>query len=534
MIEFALKGPRQNARSISKDGVGGVLKLTSSNALLRGFGVTIEPELVSVKGRELQSPRLLYSAKVGVNDKVLRTVEGAAWNLIPEKKGLSFFEPGKAINRWTWFVFSPDLGDRDRIGDLVKRFQNYLTELGVVFLNEAAPSDGLHIPYEVGDNMEAVKDSIEAAVNDRILDFALVILPSTRAEVYTAVKLVGDMWLGFHTVCVTAEKFLKFGRGQYANLATKINLKFGGINHAIFEMCLPFFQRNTMLVGYDVVHPTGQAGNVEELSSQVGLVASIDKNFGQWRSCYWTQPANQEVLDDQQLTDKIKYLLDLFRASRKALPEIILIYRDGVSEGQYLQVLEKELPRIRKACDDAYEIDSKPKFALVVSVKRHATRFFPTSETNTDKSKNIKSGTVVDRGVTQARCWDFYLKSHAALKGTARPAHYVVLHDDIFRPYHLRGLPKPVSASDALAAGKQAADYLEKFTHQLCYVFGRATKAISICTPARYADIVCTRARLHASGLERLASKPGLTEDEQKRIMERSVHKNLEHTMYWI
>ncbi len=38
---------------------------------------------------------------------------------------------------------------------------------------------------------------------------------------------------------------------------------------------------------------------------------------------------------------------------------------------------------------------------------------------------------------------------------------------------------------------------MEKLTHDLCYVFGRATKAVSICPPAYYADIVCTRARIY-------------------------------------
>ncbi len=34
-------------------------------------------------------------------------------------------------------------------------------------------------------------------------------------------------------------------------------------------------------------------------------------------------------------------------------------------------------------------------------------------------------------------------------------------------------------------------------THFLCYLFGRATKAVSICPPAYYADLVCERARCY-------------------------------------
>lgn len=46
-----------------------------------------------------------------------------------------------------------------------------------------------------------------------------------------------------------------------------------------------------------------------------------------------------------------------------------------------------------------------------------------------------------------------------------------------------------------------AANQLEQLTHDMCYLFGRATKAVSICPPAYYTDLVCTRARVHNSHL---------------------------------
>lgn len=98
-------------------------------------------------------------------------------------------------------------------------------------------------------------------------------------------------------------------------------------------------------------------------------------------------------------------------------------------------------------------------------------------------SSNLKPGTVVDRGVTEEGVWDFFLQSHAVLQGTARPGHYVVVLDEIFR---------------ARAKGKNnvnVANEVEKLTQALCYSYSRATKAVSICTPAYHADILCERAR---------------------------------------
>lgn len=44
---------------------------------------------------------------------------------------------------------------------------------------------------------------------------------------------------------------------------------------------------------------------------------------------------------------------------------------------------------------------------------------------------------------------------------------------------------------------KLGADELQGITHNLCYLFGRATRAVSICPPAYYADILCERGRCY-------------------------------------
>ncbi|KAI7579212.1 hypothetical protein KC346_g19223, partial [Hortaea werneckii] len=88
-------------------------------------------------------------------------------------------------------------------------------------------------------------------------------------------------------------------------------------------------------------------------------------------------------------------------------------------------------------------------------------------------------GTIVDRHIGNRILGEFWLQAHQGLQGTARPAHYVILKDDI----------------------KFEADELQKFTHNMCYLFNRATKAVSICPPAYYADLLCERGRsyLHST-----------------------------------
>jgi eukaryotic translation initiation factor 2C len=113
----------------------------------------------------------------------------------------------------------------------------------------------------------------------------------------------------------------------------------------------------------------------------------------------------------------------------KVAPSKILFYRDGVSTGQFEQVRDYELPQIKEAWREACPGMLIPKITLVVAVKRHHTRFYPTSQAH--KNGNCAPGTLVDRAVVSPHYSDFYLQSHHSLKGTAIPTHYVVVTNEI-------------------------------------------------------------------------------------------------------
>jgi len=215
------------------------------------------------------------------------------------------------------------------------------------------------------------------------------------------------------------------------------------------------------------------------------LVAGIDECLTQWPGSIRTQTGRMEMVEE--LMDMVLERLSLWqRLHQNRLPSKIILYRDGVSEGQYDQVLNKELPGFNNAFEKKYGARDKwPKMAIIVVGKRHHTRFYPTKEADSDlrvdprsgqkKGGNPLPGTVVDRHISGRIYHEFWLQAHQGLQGTARPAHYVVLKDDL---------------------GFEA-DEMETFTHHLCYLFNRATKAVSICPPAYYADLLCERGRAY-------------------------------------
>lgn len=165
--------------------------------------------------------------------------------------------------------------------------------------------------------------------------------------------------------------------------------------------------------------------------SIAGVVASIDGQFAQWPASIVLQQSKKEMVTclEKMMIERLELWA---KKNGGHLPTKIVIYRDGVGEGQYQMILVQELPPIQNAIGKVYGNRPKAKLAIVVVGKRHHTRFYPVDEPGSDeKQGNPKPGTVVDRGITGVRYWDFYLQAHAGMKGTARPAHYVVILDEI-------------------------------------------------------------------------------------------------------
>lgn len=482
MIRFAVRRPVHNAQSIVTSG-GKLLGFEPTNTTLNGFNITVPPKLITVPGRVLNAPVVKYSAPGLVNPRF------GGWDMRSVK-----FATKSDLPSWTYLrislqsersVWSSDADFTAKVDEL----QAKLKDLGI-FVTKYLP--GMHVNVNVQQVENGIDEWIHRfAINPKRPKLILVIIPdSAMTAVYNRIKYVCDVKEGILNVCVLASKFARANPQYLANVGLKFNLKLGGRNQTLDPSKLGFVgqQKKTMVVGIDVTHPS--PGSSTRAPSVAAIVASVDEWLAQWPADIRVQPARQEMVTDLETMFKSRLLL--WRERNKTLPDNILVYRDGVSEGQYDIVINEELPAIRAACSALYPASDtksgKPHISIIIVGKRHNTRFYPTKKEDADRNGNPMNGTVVDRGVTEARNWDFFLQAHTAIQGTARPAHYYVIYDQIFR--NLKSTQFTT-----------AADALEDLTHNMCYLYGRATKAVSICPPAYYADLVCTRARCYLSGL---------------------------------
>lgn len=103
-----------------------------------------------------------------------------------------------------------------------------------------------------------------------------------------------------------------------------------------------------------------------------------------------------------------------------------MVFRDGVSEGQFGMVLTEELFDLKKAI---YDEEYQPRIILIVAQKHHQTRLFPENARD-GASGNVPPGTVVDSKIVHPFDFDFYLCSHYESMGTSKPTHYYVLWDE--------------------------------------------------------------------------------------------------------
>lgn len=536
MIKVAVRKPHENFEWIACESLEDVL--ITGNNVLKNFNMSVLPGLIKVPGRTLQGISVQYK------NESIPTKDGS-WNMQKRK-----FMRGAFVEHWSVILLKSGNGTDDAfVGSAkaaVEQFCEVMRGEGMIVGNPCRDRQGnfLEERLQGGRNqwktqIDLIFKNLEQALG-AMPSILLILLPKYDGPIYNIIKCLGDIKYGVHTVCAVGNKFTSrkgkdggFDPGFLANISLKFNLKLGGSNHQLPPDQLGIVGKgNTMLVGYDVTHPS--PGSREEAPSILGIVASTGWECDRFPGELRVQQPRQEKAD--ALAELLANRLQLWKKKsiKGDLPENIIFYRDGVSEGQYQIVLDEELPQIRNGCkktytDLKYKNKRFPRITIIIVGKRHHTRFYPNSPDDADRSGNPKSGTVVDRIVTEHRNWDFFLQAHAAIQGTAKPTHYFVVHDEIFAKDKL---PKLYQVTNT-------ADVLQTLTHNLCYLHGRATKAVSVAPPAYLADLLCDRGRRYLSGIfsppaDESDSNPNEASNSQQLQDQVKVHGNLTNTMFYI
>lgn len=290
-----------------------------------------------------------------------------------------------------------------------------------------------------------------------------------------------DVIHGLPSIECAEDQFTHADREWLARTGLKMNLKLGGENHTVDWLGSEFTARGeTMIVGIKVNVVQSAVGHA--FHTITGLVTSVDARLAQWPGKAYLQPGGRQVITNigVMLQSRIR---SWAKANGNKPPENIVIYRSMPRLGKYESLVDIELRLIRNACRATYLAAQgkvqEPRITIVLVDEKDGTWFFPTSDTEGDRSGTPVAGTVVDRGILDPRQWDFFLQSHSCKETTSQPTRYLVVVDEVFRRQcHVQCGP---------------ADVLQNFTHRLCYLSGETTKARRVCTPIYYANEACAR-----------------------------------------
>ncbi|KAL5748700.1 hypothetical protein ACOSQ2_025997 [Xanthoceras sorbifolium] len=446
------------------------------------FGIKISEKLASVEARILPAPWLKYH-DTGKEKDCLPQV--GQWNMMNKK-----MVNGGTVNHWICINFSRNVQDSVARGFCYELAQMcYIS--GMAFNPEPVLPPVSARPEQVERVLKTrYHDAMTKLGPGKELDLLIVILPDNNGSLYGDLKRICETDLGLVSQCCLTKHVFRMSKQYLANVALKINVKVGGRNTVLVDAIsrrIPLVSdRPTIIFGADVTHPHPGEDSSPSIAA---VVASQDwPEVTKYAGLVCAQAHRQELIQDLFKTwqdpvrgivtgGMIKELLISFRRATGQKPQRIIFYRDGVSEGQFYQVLLYELDAIRKACA-SLEPNYQPPVTFVVVQKRHHTRLFANNHHDrnaVDRSGNILPGTVVDSKICHPTEFDFYLCSHAGIQGTSRPAHYHVLWDE----------------------NKFTADGLQSLTNNLCYTYARCTRSVSIVPPAYYAHLAAFRARFY-------------------------------------
>ncbi|XP_015783387.1 piwi-like protein 1 [Tetranychus urticae] len=176
-----------------------------------------------------------------------------------------------------------------------------------------------------------------------------------------------------------------------------------------------------MIVGYDTYHDSQRKGH------SVGAFVCTSNSAATSWFCRTSYHQNRDELSGNFANNLKAGIKNWVIKNNGTWPERIIIYRDGVSEGQIPHVYNVEMREIQKLLGERAEL-AKTSFSFVIVTKRVNARFF--HKVGEHQLQNPPPGTKIDSVVTRKERYDFYLISQSVRQGTVNPTMYNIIADN--------------------------------------------------------------------------------------------------------
>ncbi|XP_023760572.1 protein argonaute 2 [Lactuca sativa] len=445
---------------------------------IKNFEVEVGMSMTEVDGRVMAPPQLKLGS---LNGKTMATTVDRMkchWNLLQGKT----LVVGKSAERWAVMDFTRDdrrnsLNVNYFIGKLMKRCESIGIQMEEPIMVHQTTMREFSDVNTLNRLLKEIVDECRRRDNRRLQ--MIVCVMAEKHDGYKYLKWVSETQIGVITQCCLSFNANKANDQFLANLGMKINAKLGGSNVELIER-FPRFNGSDhfMFIGADVNHPTAANQSSPSVAAVVGSV--------NWpaatRYAARVSPQHHRKEEIVNFGSLCLDLVNTYEHRNGIRPNRIVVFRDGVSDGQFDMVLNKEMVDMKKSL---YTENYRPAITFVVAQKRHTTRLFLN---NGNGIGNVPPGTVVDTTIVQPFEFDFYLCSHFGGMGTSKPTHYSVIWDE-------NGF---------------TSDEMQKLIYHLCFIFARCTKPVSLVPPVYYADLVAYRGRMFQEVAAESESESGM------------------------
>lgn len=276
------------------------------------------------------------------------------------------------------------------------------------------------------------------------------ISPTARDDRYSAIKKICCAEIPVPSQVINARTLSNDAKNRsiVQKIILQMNCKLGG---SLWSVKIPL--KNVMICGIDSYHDAAQKSN-----SVAAFVASLNHNYTKWYSKAVIQTRREEIVGG--LCSSFISALVAYQKENGKFPDSVIIYRDGVGDGQLALCESFEIPQFEAACQKM--LNHTIKITFIVVQKRINTRYFTVNGSNAD---NPMPGTVVDCNITRSNYYDFFLVSQCVRQGTVSPSHYVVLRDDF----------------------QYSPDIIQRLTYKLCFLYYNWPGTIRIPACCQYA-----------------------------------------------
>lgn len=466
MIKIAVSRPKARKIEINH----GVQQLKwDQDPYFREYGVKVQSNMIITKARLIQNPEVHFGGGQKLNPGM-----AGRWDL----RGKKFIEANPTpLVSWGFIGCGTNDGhavEKDALKAFAQNFARVYRGHGGQIKKDAFVEV---YPYSV-----AYPDMCTRGFNDTgkfagCMPQILFFVTSTRNQlVYERIKKNMDCRLCLISQNMLADHVKKNNAQYCSNVAMKVNAKLGGSTCRALPLGakpgqFTYFNGPTMILGMDVSHGSAGSG----APSKAAMTMSIDKTATKYCANVQTNGYRVEVVQPFTMHYLFERLMRHWVQTNACVPKHVYYFRDGVSEGQFAHVIDIEIKELKRIFRDAnYEI---PRFTVIIATKRHHIRFFPKPGdlTTGDKNENPLPGTLVEHDATHPFHFDFYLSSHVAIQGTARPVHYSVILDE----------------------ANCNPDKLQQMIYQQCYQYMRSTTPVSLHPAVYYSHLASLRAQAH-------------------------------------